>query len=325
MAKYLITGFSGFVSYYFLNLLNRVAENGEKTEILGVDLALPPDYDTDYKFENLNIRFLSMNLLDVNSLEIAIHSFYPDYIVHFASFSSVGASWKDPIGCFMNNTNIFLNMVEAVRKIGIKCRILSIGSSEEYGNVTRDQIPLTEEKKLQPVSPYAIARVSQEMLSKCYVDSFGLDIVLTRSFNHIGPRQRDCFVVPSFIKQILEQKKQGVENISISTGDLSIIRDFLDVRDVVKAYYLLLQKGKKGELYNVCKGEGRSLKEIVDLIAEIAGVKVTAVTDPEKIRPNDNMVIVGSNRKIIEDTGWQTEYSLEETLKEMIEKMEQKK
>ena len=322
MAKYLITGFSGFVSYYFLDLLNQIAKNGEKTEILGLDLALPKNYESDYKFENLNIRFLAMNLLDVNSLEIAIHSFYPDFIVHFASFSSVGASWKDPIGCFMNNTNIFLNMAEAVRKIGIKCRILSIGSSEEYGNVTKNEIPLNEEKTLQPLNPYAIARVSQEMLSKCYVESFGLDIVLTRSFNHIGPRQRDCFVVPSFIKQILEQKKNGVKDISIKTGNLEIIRDFLDVRDVVKAYYLLLQKGKKGELYNVCSGLGSSLKEIVDLIAKIANVSVTTITDPEKIRPNDNMIIIGNNEKLIAHTGWQAEFTLEKTLQEMIKMVE---
>lgn len=304
MKKILITGFSGFVAFYFLDYLNNVVAKNEKIEVLGIDLNPPVDFDEDYNFQNIHTRFLSLNLMDFSALEIAITSFSPDYILHLASLSSVGASWKEPIGCFMNNTNIFLNLVEAVRKSKIYCRILSVGSSEEYGNVTEDDIPLTEDTKLQPVSPYAIARVSQEMLSKCYVESMNLDIVLTRSFNHIGPRQRDLFVVPSFIKQILEGKSVGLKNIQLSTGNLEIVRDFLDVRDVVRAYYLLLTKGKKGELYNVCSGKGYTLRAVINQIAELENVIVTSVTDPARIRPNDNMIIIGDNKKLCKETGW---------------------
>ena len=318
MKKILITGFSGFVSFYFLEYLNNVIAENEKIEVLGIDLKLPENYEADYNFKNIHIRFLSLNLMDFSALEIAITSFAPDYILHLASLSSVGASWKDPIGCFMNNTNIFLNMVEAVRKSGIHCRILSVGSSEEYGNVTESDIPLSESKNLQPVSPYAIARVSQEMLSKCYVDSMNLDIVLTRSFNHIGPRQRDIFVVPSFVKQIQTGKDAGLTKIELSTGNLEIIRDFLDVRDVVRAYYLLLTKGKKGELYNICSGVGYTLKDVIAQIADLEGVSVTTVTDPEKIRPNDNMIIIGDNKKLSSETGWKPTYTLRQTLEDMI-------
>ncbi|GHT90160.1 hypothetical protein FACS1894137_19540 [Spirochaetia bacterium] len=139
---------------------------------------------------------------------------------------------------------------------------------------------------LQPVSPYAVARVSQEMLSQCYVSSYKLDIILTRSFNHIGPRQRDIFVVPSFVKQTLEDIKNGNSSIVLRTGDLSIVRDFLDVRDVVRAYYLLLEKGVSGELYNICTGIGHTLKEIIDLLAKLLNVNIQTEIDDKKIRPN---------------------------------------
>ena len=321
MKRILITGFSGFVSYYFLDYLNSTVaarEENEEIEVLGIDLQLPDKYTEDYHFEHIKIRFLALNLLDFSALKIAITSFAPHYILHLASLSSVGASWKDPVNCFMNNTNIFLNLVESIRESGISCRILSIGSSEEYGNVTQNDIPLTEQKQLHPGSPYAIARVSQEMLSQCYVASMGLDIVLTRSFNHIGPRQKEVFVIPSFIRQILDGIEAGKQTIAVSSGNLAIVRDFLDVRDVVRAYYALLINGRKGELYNVCSGNGHTLQHILETIAEIAGVTVSPTVDPGKIRPSDNMIIIGDNTKLCTETGWKPTYTLRQTLKDML-------
>lgn len=330
MKRILITGFSGFVSYYFLDYLNSSvsahdahegnegSEEREEIEVLGIDVQLPPHYADDYHFENIKIRFLALNLLDFSALKIAVTSFAPHYILHLASLSSVGASWKDPVNCFMNNTNIFLNLVESVRESGISCRILSVGSSEEYGNVTQNDIPLTEQKQLHPGSPYAIARVSQEMLSQCYVASMGLDIVLTRSFNHIGPRQKDIFVVPSFVRQILDGIAAGKQTVALSTGNLAIVRDFLDVRDVVRAYHALLLNGKKGELYNVCSGNGHTLQHILETIAELAGVTVSPSVDPGKIRPSDNMIIIGDNTKLRTETGWEPAYTLRQTLEDML-------
>lgn len=317
MKRYLITGFSGFVSYYFLKHLDETAEG--KIEVLGLDLNKPLNFEQDYDFNNLVIRFIAINLLDYNSLEIALSSFSPDYILHLAAFSSVGASWKKPVESFANNTNIFLNLVEAVRKNHIKCRILSVGSSEEYGDVSETDIPLSEERDPAPLSPYAIARVSQEMMSKCYVDSFGQDIVMTRSFNHIGPRQKDVFVVPSFIKQLVYGFMDGIKTVSMRTGDVSIIRDFTDVRDVVRAYDLLIKNGKSGEIYNVCSGKGYSLRDIIAIIADKLGVKVQLEVDKSLVRPKDNMIIVGDNTKINDHVGWRPQIPLEKTLDDMIE------
>ncbi|MDR0305568.1 MAG: GDP-mannose 4,6-dehydratase [Chitinispirillales bacterium] len=315
MKKYLITGISGFVAYHFLEYLNGL---GEEAEVLGLDLKIP-QHISDYSFKNVKLSFIELNLLEYRALGIAVVSFNPNYIVHLASFSSVGKSWEMPLESFLNNTNIFLNIAEIVRHNKIACRILSVGSSEEYGNVKENHIPLKENMPLHPRNPYAVARVSQEMLSKCYVDAYGLNIILTRSFNHVGAMQRTDFAIPSFTKQISDGIKQGQKEIKLSTGDLSVIRDFIDVRDVAAAYFALLKNGKTGELYNVCSGKGHSLKEIIDLLAEIFKVKVITETDSKKVRPIDNKIIIGCFEKIKKHTGWQPKFDLENSLKAVVE------
>jgi GDP-4-dehydro-6-deoxy-D-mannose reductase len=172
---------------------------------------------------------------------------------------------------------------------------------------------------MDPVSPYAVARVSQEMLSKVYSEAYGVDLVITRSFNHIGPGQKDVFVVPSFAKQIAEIKKSGQKNGVLSTGDLEIVRDFLDVRDVVHAYYLLLTGGRKGRIYNVCSGRGVALREVVNELGSIAGVKIETETNPAFIRPSDNRIIIGSNQRLREEIGWIPAISLRQSLQDILE------
>jgi GDP-4-dehydro-6-deoxy-D-mannose reductase len=314
MKKYLITGINGFVAYHFLAHLNAL---NEKSEVLGFDLAVSQEVK-EYSFKNIKFSFVELNLLEYKVLETEIISFNPNFIVHLASFSSVGKSWEMPMESFLNNTNIFLNIAEIVRHNKINCRILSIGSSEEYGNVKESDIPLKEDMVLKPGNPYAVARVSQEMLSKCYVDGYKLDIILTRSFNHIGARQRTDFAIPSFAKQITEGVKQGLKEIKLITGDITVIRDFIDVRDVVNAYFTLLFNGKSGELYNVCSGKGHSLKDAIDLIAKIVNVKVKTETDPKRVRPHDNRIIIGSFDKIKKHTGWEPKFSLEDSLNTVI-------
>jgi GDP-4-dehydro-6-deoxy-D-mannose reductase len=314
MKRYLVTGASGFVAYHFYNYLDSFQEN---CEILGIDIKTP-DSINNYIYSHIKLHFVEINLSNYSILESTIVSFQPTHILHLASFSSVAKSWEEPINSFINNTNIFLNLAEIIRNNHIKCRLLSVGSSEEYGNVTSDCIPLKETEKLKPVSPYAIARVSQEMLSQCYVSSFGLDIILTRSFNHIGPGQRDIFVVPSFAKQMLEKIKSGQTDITLSTGDVSIIRDFLDVRDVVKAYHLLLEKGISGEIYNVCSGTGRTIEEIIVMFSNLLGIKVTIEIDKSRIRPGDNKIIIGDSSKLKEQIGWKPEIPFIDSLREII-------
>ncbi len=313
MEKYLITGFSGFVAKHFLDYLD---EKEVPAYVLGVDLHRP-EFNI-YGFKYVRCSFEKTDLLNKDEVDNIIYQFQPSYILHLASFSSVAFSWKNPVASFANNTNIFLNLLEKVRGMNLNCRILSIGSSEEYGNVNEKDLPLTEEHSLNPVSPYAVARVSQEMLSKIYVDGYGMDIIMTRSFNHIGPGQKDFFVISSFAKQLTELRKES-DKIELVTGDISIIRDFVDVRDVVNAYYLLFKKGKKGEVYNICSGNGISLKEVIDKMANILDIKVSTRINEHLIRPNDNRIIIGSNNKIKTDTNWQNEISLNKSLEDIIQ------
>jgi GDP-4-dehydro-6-deoxy-D-mannose reductase len=311
MKKYLITGAAGFVAKHFLNELNK---NNIKQSVLAMDIVENPNY---LNYENLEIQYLKINLLNFEWLNYLISEFRPDYIIHLASISSVALSWQKPVESFMNNTNIFLNLLECVKNAKLNCRILSVGSSEEYGNVNPEECPLKETHSLLPVSPYGVARVSQEMLSRIYASGFGLDILITRSFNHIGPGQKDIFVVSSFIKQMVEIKSLKKEPV-IFVGDLSIVRDFLDVRDVVKAYILLLEYGIKSEIYNICSSQGYSLSTIIDIIEDILEIKVKRIIDETKIRPYDNKIIIGDNTKLIQQTSWKNEISLKQSIYDII-------
>lgn len=315
--RFLITGFSGFVGRHFLQYLY---DKNETMEVFGIDIRKPV-FDTSVYADRLKISFKEVNLLDKESLKAVLESFRPQYILHLASFSSVAFSWQHPEESFVNNTNIFLNMTGILKELQLPCRVLSIGSSEEYGNVLPKHLPLKEDMQLQPVSPYAVARVSQEMLSKVFVDSYHLDIILTRSFNHIGPWQDERFVVPSFIRRILNIRDAGLSEGTIETGDTTIIRDFVDVRDVVNAYYMLLTEGTPGEIYNICSGTEIALSDIIAQIADIVGVKVSTKVNPEYVRPNDNRVVVGSHEKITTELGWQPVIKWEQTLRDMVEEM----
>lgn len=315
MKKILITGFSGFVSRHFLDY---IYEENYTYEVLGVDIN-PPKMDLEEYSDKLDVRFKELNLLDKEALNAVIMEFCPDYILHLASFSSVAYSWKYPAECFNNNTQIFLNLTESLRQNNLSgCRVLSVGSSEEYGNVTEDKLPLREDMQLQPVSPYAVARVSQELMSKVLVEGFGMNIILTRSFNHIGPFQDERFVIPSFIRRILDVTETGAKEGVIETGDTSIVRDFLDVRDVVRAYYLLLTEGTPGEIYNICSGKGVSLESVIKEIADQVGVDVKTKINPDFVRPGDNKKIIGSYDKIKMELGWEPRISLKDTLKDML-------
>ena len=313
MTKILITGFSGFVARYFID---RLAQEKDNYSVMGLDLNVP-DFSFD-KSKNVSIKFNQCNLLKKEKIEKIILNFKPDYILHLAAFSSVGFSWQAPDLCIKNNIDIFLNIMETLRNIGYKGRVLSVGSSEEYGNYPENKLPLKEEYVLCPVSPYAVARVTQENLSKVYADSYDVDIVMTRSFNHIGPWQKDRFVIPSFAKQLVEIRKGIKQKKTLTTGDIDIIRDFLDVRDVVDAYFKLLKYGKKGEVYNICSGNGHSLREIIKQMCKILELDIDIVQDKQLIRPNDNKKIIGCNDKIRKHIKWQPQYSIDESLEDII-------
>lgn len=313
MTKILITGFSGFVARHFLEQLK---QGDASYYVQGIDINKP-----DFQWENtkkISAVFRQCNLLNRNDLEDIFCNFVPDYILHLAAFSSVGFSWQSPELCIKNNIDIFLNLMEILRKIGYKGRILSVGSSEEYGNYPEDMLPLKEEYTLYPTSPYAAARVTQENLSRIYADGFDLDIVMTRSFNHIGPGQREKFVIPSFAKQLVGIAKGATDRKEIITGDIDIVRDFLDVRDVVDAYYKLLKAGRKGEVYNICSGQGKSLRELITKMSNMLNISVDIVQNKQLIRPNENKNIVGCNDKIIKETGWKQKITIDESLNDIL-------
>ena len=313
MKKYLITGFSGFVSRHFLEFLDA---QGIRASVLGID-ANAPTVDAS-RFRGVTCRFEQLSLTNELRTQEVVKAFQPDVVLHLAAHSSVQYSWKNPAQSFRNNTTIFLNLIEAIRLLHSDVRILSVGSSEEYGDVSNKDLPLREDHILRPVSPYAVARVSQEMLSRVYVSSYGMDIVSTRSFNHIGPGQSEVFVASSFARQIAAASKAGLSNLAMKTGDLSIVRDFTDVRDVVRAYHLLLLKGRKGEVYNVCSGQGIPLSDFLLKMSQKAGIKITQTTDPALVRPSDNRAIIGSNEKISAETGWRPEIPLDRSLGDIL-------
>jgi GDP-4-dehydro-6-deoxy-D-mannose reductase len=311
--KLLITGFSGFVGRHFLECLE---SHKMDIEVLGVARSfgqLPPA-----QYRHVRFAHRELDLLDRPEVEDTMATFRPTHVLHLAAYSSVAFSWDRPVASFSNNTNVLLNLLEAVRRLDRSCRVLSVGSSEQYGDVGPTDLPLRESSPLRPISPYGVARVAQEMLSKVYVQGYGLDIVMTRSFNHIGPYQRDAFVVPSIAKQLISIRHSRAEPL-IRTGDRAIVRDFVDVRDVVRAYLELLLNGPSGEIYNVCSGEGVRIAEVIEMMRQQVGVELELETDPRLVRPNDNTAIVGCREKIEAATGWVPHIKLSESLSSVLQ------
>ncbi len=302
--KVLITGSNGFVARY---LVQEYLSAG--VHVVGIDMNSSPAY--------LMTRYYSCNLVDFAAIRTILSTEHPDIVIHLAAVSSVGKSWQIPVEAFLNNTNIFLNLVEAIRVLNLHPRILSVGSSEEYGNLSISDMPLRETHQVNPCSPYAVARVAQEQLSQVYVSGYGLDIVMTRSFNQIGPGQRSDFFVPSMVEQIRRGLAKGGK-IELVTGDLSIVRDFLDVRDAVSAYRILVDRGMAGEVYNVCSGVGRSLHDVVNMLASLLGVEVSINMDRTRFRPADNQVIIGDNTKM-RLLGWVAKHDFTDTLRELLD------
>ena len=315
MKKILITGISGFVGGYFVQFLTQ----RDNFEIHGISRSKPAWDFVDVTSEQLNSHYFHLaDLNDIPRIKSIVEEIQPDYILHLAAQSSVAESWKAPVFSFMNNTNIFLNIIDTVRLNDNGAKVLSVGSSEQYGIVSEQDLPLTEDNPLRPANPYAVARVAQEQLARIYATGYGLDICCTRSFNHCGPGQTDRFVVSAIVKQFV-RIAHGLQDPVIHIGNGSIVRDFVDVRDVVEAYQLLLSRGKRGEVYNICSGKGRSIFSIVTLLSDMYNIKVQICQEQSQIRPIDNPRIVGSYQKIQQDLGWKPTIPFEQSLQSMYQ------
>lgn len=305
----LIIGGAGFVGNY----LARHLKEDLKWSVAVTKMA-------HEKFESTEgVEIYDLDILDKDQIKTVIGKIRPDYIFHLAAQSSVAVSWKNP--SLTINVNIIgsVNVLDAIREMGdIRPKILLIGSGEEYGHVKPEESPIIEDNVLRPGNIYAATKACQNMIGKIYSDAYDMDIMMVRAFNHIGPNQAPAFVVADFCKQIAEIEK-GEKDPVIYTGNLSAKRDFTDVRDVVRAYGILVQKGEPGETYNVGSGKAVEIQYILDALIAMSKVKIEAKIDPEKLRPVDVKIIEADTTKINEKTGWQPEITLEKTLAETLD------
>lgn len=297
--KALITGAGGFVGRH---LTTELTEYG--CEVVGLDVVSAE--------QDIQI----VDLLDQGAVKDFIQKQMPDSIFHLAAQASVAYSWHNPQRTFEVNVNGTLNLLDAIRDTQKKIRVIIIGTSDQYGLVKPDDCPINEAFPINPISPYAISKQAQENLVSSYINAYHMDIIMTRSFNHFGPGQRSGFVVSDFASAIARIEK-GADPV-MNVGNLDAIRDFTDVRDVVRAYRLLNEKGHTGEIYNVGSGTAHSIRDVLETLIRFARRDVVICQDPARMRPSDLPVMQSDSSKLIRHTGWVPsmtfEYSLRDTL-----------
>jgi GDP-4-dehydro-6-deoxy-D-mannose reductase len=310
--KVLITGITGFAGSHLVDYLL----DAPGVEIHGIQRWRSRTENVDHVVDKISMYECDMR--DAHSVTNVIKEVQPDRIFHLAAQSLVPASWKSPAETLGTNVLGQLNIFEAVRRVGISPRIQIAGSSEEYGLVLEEELPVRETNPLRPLSPYAVSKVSQDMMGYQYFKSFGMDIVRTRAFNHTGPRRPPVFVCSDFARQLV-QVELGLKKPEIRVGNLDAKRDFTDVRDVVIGYWLALESGVGGEVYNICSGSCYKISDVLDMLIKITGVKVTVVHDRLRMRPSDVPVLQGDNSSFRSLTGWKPEIPFEKTLTDLVE------
>jgi GDP-4-dehydro-6-deoxy-D-mannose reductase len=264
------------------------------------------------------VRLVECDLRDVASVRRLLETAAPSHVIHLAAQSFVGTSWHTPAETLATNINAQLNLLEGMRALNLSPRFLAIGTSEEYGLVYPDELPIRETNPLRPLSPYAVSKVTQDMMGYQYFKSYGLPIIRTRAFNHEGPRRGEVFVTSNFAKQVAEIEA-GLRAPIIFVGDLKPTRDYSDVRDIVRGYWALLDRGDPGEVYNLSSGRPWVIQQVLDfLLAESRSKNISVETDPARLRPSDVMVLHGDPSKIRNATGWAVEIPFEKTLRDLL-------
>lgn len=257
------------------------------------------------------------DLLDSHSLYTTLNKIKPDYIFHLAAQSFVPTSWGSPAVTLEVNIVGSANVFEAVRQVGIDPVIQIACSSEEYGMVYENEVPIKETNPLRPLSPYAVSKLAMDYLGYQYFESYGMKIIRTRGFNHTGPRRGDTFAESTFAKQIALIEK-GKQEPVIYVGNLEAQRDYTDVRDMVRAYLLAVQKCDPGEVYNIATGHAIKIEDVLKMMLAMSTVKVEIKQDPARMRPSDVPILIGDNKKFQEKTGWKAEIPFEKTAADLL-------
>lgn len=305
--KALIIGAAGFVGSYLIQHL----KDDLHWEVIATKLPQETITIEDIEIYNLDI-------LKKDCILPLLQSIHPDMILHLAAQSSVGVSWKNPALTIDINIKGSIYVLDAIRELDYKPRVLLIGSGEEYGHILPTETPIHEETILRPGNIYAATKACQNMLGKIYADAYQMDIISVRAFNHIGPNQAPLFVVSDFCKQVAEIEVGQKEPV-IYVGNLSAARDFTDVRDVVRAYGLLLQHGIAGETYNVGSGHAIKIENILNQILLQSKVTIQVEVDSTKLRPVDVPIIEADTTKLYQCTKWKPEISIDETISDVLD------
>ncbi len=312
MPRILVTGVTGFAGSH---LVDYMLERGG-CEIFGIQRWRSRTENIEHFAAKITL--LECDLRDATSTLDTIEKVRPDWIFHLAAQSFVPTSWIAPTESLTTNVLAQVNLFEAVRRAGLRCRIQLACSSEEYGMVFPNEVPIKETNPLRPLSPYAVSKVAQDLLGYQYWMSWKIDSVRTRGFNHEGPRRGPVFVASDFAKQIADIEK-GRKAPVLSVGNLEAVRDFTDVRDMVKAYWLALEKCAPGEVYNIATGKGWKIQDVLDRLLAMTKVKIEVKQDPARLRPSDVPILLGDNSKFVAATGWQPTIPFEQTLRDMLD------
>ncbi len=309
--RVLITGMTGFVGSHLTEFL--LARGG--IEVFGIERWRSKTDNIDHVKHRF--QMYECDIRDASSVRKVIADVKPDQIFHLAAQSFVAASWTAPSETLATNILGQLNLLEAVREGKLSPRIQIAGSSEEYGLVHEEELPITETNPLRPLSPYAVSKVAQDLLAYQYAQSYGMHLVRTRAFNHTGPRRGEVFATSNFAKQIALIEAGSQEPV-VRVGNLEARRDFTDVRDIVQGYWLALERGEPGEVYNLCSGQDVAIREVLEILLGMTSKAIKVEIDPQRLRPSDVPVLRGDGRKFAAQTGWQPKIPLRKTLEDLL-------
>jgi GDP-4-dehydro-6-deoxy-D-mannose reductase len=311
--KVLITGITGFVGSH---LAEYCLQLDDPVEVVGICRWRSRRENIEHLGDAVELH--ECDLRDASSVHKLLTAVRPERIFHLAAQSYVPSSWNSPAETITTNVIGQLNIFEAMRELQLEARIQIAGSSEEYGLVHPEEAPITEDNPLRPLSPYAVSKVAQDTLAYQYFQSYGLPAIRTRAFNHTGPRRGEVFVTSNFAKQIAAIEA-GLQEPVIHVGDLTPERDFTDVRDIVRAYWLCLEHCEPGEVYNIASGKAYRISAVLDMLLSHSDVDIEVREDPTRLRPSDVPLLLGDNSKFCAATGWKPEIPFEQTAEDLLD------